>query len=68
MVADLSEKLALLGEKVIVITPWYDNLDAEKSDFLKNAVRLDDITIQTDKSITFEIYRSKKFLIKNMNQ
>lgn len=64
MVADLSEKLALLGEKVLIVTPWYDNLDPEKSDFLKNAERLDDITISTDKDITFEIYRSRKFLIK----
>jgi hypothetical protein len=65
MVADLSEKLALLGSRVIIITPWYDNLQVEKSDFLKNAKRLDDISIETDKSINFEIYRARKFLLKN---
>lgn len=47
MVADLSEKLALLGEKVIIITPWYGDSDAkgQNSDILKNAKKLKDITI-----------------------
>jgi hypothetical protein len=59
--------LAILGEKIIVVTPLYFDIKKENCLIVKDAQRLADIEIHVDRKVIFQVYKYRQYLIDQFN-